>query len=189
MLENTSTTAADQASYADAGHTTGEGQEPFTILFVCTGNICRSAMAHYMLQDALAQAGITNVRVDSCGTSDEEAGNPADPRTEHILNDLGLTAKGHVARQLNENDWASTDLFLAADVRHIETLRALAPTEINPARIRMVRSFEPGAAHQPETNLRMADPWYGDMSDFETTREQITAALPGIIEWVREASR
>ena len=43
-------------------------------------------MAHYMLQDALAQEGITNVRVDSCGTSDEEAGNPADPRTERILN-------------------------------------------------------------------------------------------------------
>ena len=186
MLENTSTTAAGPDA---AGDTPDAEQAPFTILFVCTGNICRSAMAHYMLQDALAQAGISNVRVDSCGTSDEEAGNPADPRTERVLNDLGLTAKGHVARQLNAGDWAATNLFLAADVRHIETLRALAPAEINPARIRMVRSFEPGAANQPETNLRMADPWYGDMSDFETTRKQITAALPGIIEWVREASR
>ena len=185
MLENASTSAGHPGTTTEQN---ASDHAPFTILVVCTGNICRSAMAHYMLQDALANAGITNVRVDSCGTSDEEAGNPADPRTERMLNELGLTAKGHVARQLNDNDWAATDLFLAADVRHIETLRALAPAEINRSRILMLRSFEPGAAHQDESSLRMADPWYGDINDFEITREQITAAIPGIIEWVREAS-
>ena len=50
------------------------------VLMVCTGNICRSTMAHQVLDEALAAGGLSGaVRVDSAGVSDEEHGNPIDP--------------------------------------------------------------------------------------------------------------
>ena len=48
---------------------------PTRILMVCTGNICRSTMAHAVLEQAAARAGV-DVIVDSAGVSDEEQGNP-----------------------------------------------------------------------------------------------------------------
>ena len=52
---------------------------PTRILMVCTGNICRSTMAHAIAEQSAAHAGIRIV-VDSAGVSDEERGNPIDPR-------------------------------------------------------------------------------------------------------------
>ena len=47
------------------------------VLMVCTGNICRSTMAHQVLDEAVAAGGLSGaVRVDSAGVSDEEHGNP-----------------------------------------------------------------------------------------------------------------
>ena len=57
---------------------------PARVLMVCTGNICRSAMAHAILEQAAARAGV-DVVVDSAGVSDEEAGNPIDRRAARVL--------------------------------------------------------------------------------------------------------
>ena len=60
------------------------------VLMVCTGNICRSTMAHQVLDEAVAAAGLSGaVRVDSAGVSDEEHGNPMDRRARRILADHG----------------------------------------------------------------------------------------------------
>ena len=61
---------------------------PARVLMVCTGNICRSTMAHAVLEQAAARAGV-DVVVDSAGVSDEEAGNPIDRRAARVLRDAG----------------------------------------------------------------------------------------------------
>lgn len=50
-----------------------------SVVFVCTGNICRSVTAERVLQNHLERSGAEAV-VDSAGISDEEGGNPIDPR-------------------------------------------------------------------------------------------------------------
>ena len=69
---------------------------PYTISMVCTGNICRSAMAEVVLIDRLAAAGVpargpAGVVVTSAGVSDEEHGNPIERRARRLLTAPGTT--------------------------------------------------------------------------------------------------
>ena len=51
-----------------------------------------------------------------------------------------------------------------------------------------MREFDPQVAGQPEDELGIYDPWYGDESDFQTTFEMIRAAVPGVIDHARRAA-
>ena len=161
----------------------------YRILVVCTGNICRSAMAEVMLRDAAASAGLgDSLRIASAGISDEESGHPMDRRARSELESIGLSGDGHVAHQVLAEEIERADLILAADVNHLRTLRRWAPTADDAAKMRLLRSFEPDAGPDPEdASLGMADPWYGGPEDFVITREQVEAATPGILAHARGA--
>ena len=64
--------------------------QPYRICVVCTGNICRSPMAEFVLRERFEEAGLgDHVAVDSAGTTAWEVGNPADPRTLEVLRRRG----------------------------------------------------------------------------------------------------
>ncbi|KSW21000.1 protein tyrosine phosphatase [Cellulomonas sp. B6] len=160
---------------------------------VCTGNICRSPMAEVVLRQRLADAGLGDVvEVDSTGVSDEEHGNPVDPRARAVLRQHGYpTGEGHRARQVRASELAERDLVLPMTAAHARALRRLVDGD--PAltdRIRMLRTFDPAAPAepgQPEHVLDVDDPWYGPDSGFETTLAEIEAAADGIVAHVRAA--
>ncbi|RAN71290.1 protein tyrosine phosphatase [Bacillus sp. SRB_336] len=153
---------------------------PYRIITVCTGNICRSPMAEFMLAEAAAAAGL-NVEVDSAGTTAWEVGNPVDPRAVDTLTRHGVAAGVHKARKFDPAWFADRDLILALDVDHFAALRALAPTPETAAKVRLLRSFDPAVAGAPSDSQGIYDPWYGDESDFEASWELISAAIPGIL--------
>ena len=165
-------------------------QDPYRIMTVCTGNICRSPMAEIVLRDRLDAAGLGDrVVVDSTGVSDEESGNPVDRRARRVLAERGYaTGDGHRARQVTSADVTSRDLVLAMTAHHARALRRLAPDGVD-GRIRMYRSFDPQAPQvQPgesEHVLDVDDPWYGDLEDFEHCLAEIEAAADGVVELVR----
>ena len=76
------------------------------------------------------------------------------------------------------------DLVLAADRGHERALIRLAATEEDRAKVRLLRSFDPGTAAD---DLGMADPWWGDDDAFERTYAEVRAAVPGVVEHVRAA--
>ena len=82
---------------------------PTRILMVCTGNICRSTMAHAVLEQAAARAGV-DVIVDSAGVSDEEQGNPIDRRAARVLRDAGYTVPDPRARPIRAGELGEWDL-------------------------------------------------------------------------------
>ncbi|GAB2892182.1 low molecular weight protein-tyrosine-phosphatase [Neomicrococcus lactis] len=156
------------------------------IAVICTGNICRSPMAEHMIRAAAEEAGLFEVFVTSAATTGWEVGNPIDPRALAILRELGLDAEDHVARQFEVVEFNNVDLVLALDTEHYMTLRHMAPTAHDRAKVRMIRAFDPKVAHHGVEAQGIYDPWYGEMSDFETVRDLISAAIPGIIDYVRE---
>ncbi len=166
---------------------------PYRVMTVCTGNICRSPMAEVVLRQRLADASLGDVvEVDSTGVSDEEHGNPVDPRARAVLRQHGYpTGEGHRARQVRASELAERDLVLPMTAAHARALRRLVDGD--PAltdRIRMLRTFDPAAPAepgQPEHVLDVDDPWYGPDSGFETTLAEIEAAADGIVAHVRAA--
>ena len=162
---------------------------PARILMVCTGNICRSTMAHAILEQAAARAGV-DVVVDSAGVSDEEAGNPIDRRAARVLRDAGYAVPDHRARQIRAGELGEWDLILAMTSRHLSVLERLADRagvehEGAPAsaadlgqglRVCLYRDLDPkGSGDVP-------DPWYGGHQDFLDTLEVIERVTPQILK-------
>jgi len=157
----------------------------FSIVTVCTGNICRSPMAEALLRREIERAGLGDaVTVGSAGVSDEEHGNPVDPRAGAVLADNGLELPEHSAHRVTDRELAEADLLLAMTAEHARRLRQRLP-EGHPDTVRLLRSFDP-AVDPEHTDLDIADPWYGGSEDFNTAWEQISAAVPGVVSWLGE---
>lgn len=150
---------------------------PLHVTFVCTGNICRSAMAEKMFADQLRRRGLGDaVRVTSAGTGDWHVGSSADARAARVLRDHGILAD-HRAVQVGA-DHLAADLVVAMSRNHLRTLQHLG---VDPQRLRMLRSFDPrSGAHAPDVE----DPYYGEYEDFQAVYAVIEAALPGLHAWV-----
>ncbi|GAA1482808.1 low molecular weight protein-tyrosine-phosphatase [Gordonia sinesedis] len=133
-------------------------------------------MAQNIFRAALDDAGLADdVLVTSCGTSGWHVGEPADNRARTELLAHGYS-DAHVAAQLNPTHF-DADLLVAADTGHV---RELERKRLG-SRVRLLRSYDPAAGDDVELN----DPYYGNADDFAVTREQIEAAMPGLIAWVR----
>lgn len=160
---------------------------PYTVMTVCTGNICRSPMAQVILKKMIADRGLANrISVDSSGVSDEEHGHPIDPRAARVLRARGYDVPVHHAHQITAQEAAHTDLLLPMTADHLRMLDWFLP----PSRrdhARLYRSFDP-ALHKPRTryddSLDLVDPWYGGPHEFNVAIDQIEHVAPYIIDWI-----
>jgi protein-tyrosine phosphatase len=148
------------------------------VVFVCTGNICRSPMAEVVFADALRKEGLTHrVQVSSAGTGAWHVGEPADPRTAEALHRAGYVCE-HVAAQVGA-EHLSADLLVALDYGHLAALRRLVG---DPERIVLLRSFDRTAGRA----LDVPDPYYGGKHGFNDVLNMVRAAIPGLVAWVRD---
>jgi protein-tyrosine phosphatase len=151
----------------------------YRICFVCTGNICRSPIAEVVLRHLVEDAGLASVvAVDSAGTGAWHVGDGADPRAVAVLRASGYDGAAHRARAFAADWFADRDLVIALDRGHLRLLTAAARGEAERGKVRLLRSFDPGAP--PDADV--ADPYYGGARDFAEVLEQVERACRGLLD-------
>ncbi|WP_460775287.1 low molecular weight protein-tyrosine-phosphatase [Microbacterium sp. GXF7504] len=159
---------------------------PFRVVFVCTGNICRSPMAEIVFRWFAASVGLgARVAVSSAGTGDWHVGEAADHRTLAALSARGYDGSAHRARQFELTDFGANDLIVALDRTHERILREWAPTEADEDKVVLLRSFDPDAGD----DLDVPDPYYAGPEIFDEVLGMIESASRALFRQLEPAIR
>lgn len=150
--------------------------KPIRVLFVCTGNICRSPMAEAAFAHLVQRNGLGDqFEIDSAGTHDYHVGETADPRALRTLTKNGVPYNGR-ARQITRDDLAKYDYILAAEQLHVSEIKALGtPTG------KLVRILD----YAPGQSLRdLPDPYYDGR--FDLVYDLVTQAAQGFLNVIHK---
>jgi protein-tyrosine-phosphatase len=142
------------------------------ILFVCSGNTCRSPLAEALAQKAFARAGL-QVEVGSAGVSAME-GMPASDNSVGVARRHHLDLSGHRAHLLSGEMVRRADLIVAMAKRHLETVGVIDPGAL--AYTRLLTDF------CDDIEGDIADPIGGDQATYERTYLTIAKCVEGMAE-------
>ena len=144
-------------------------KERRSILFVCTGNICRSPTAEGVFKALCRKEGI-ELRIESAGLGDWHVGHPPDERAQHHAKNRGYDLSAQRARQVRGEDFERFDMILAMDRGHLRALQKLAPAHHH-AKIRL---FVEGRD--------VPDPYYGGPDGFEKVLDLVEAHCKRLLQ-------
>ena len=150
------------------------------VIFVCWGNICRSPMAEAVARHWAERDGVDAV-FSSAGVSSEEAGNPMDARAVAALRRAGYRPNSHTAHRITAGEIRDAAVVVGMEDLHLDRMLRLVPDAGN---LRLLTDFDPTAV--PGTGV--SDPWYGPAAGFNDTLASIEAAMPDLLEHIRELS-
>lgn len=150
------------------------------LLFVCTGNICRSPTAEAVMAYHLKLAGLDGqVTVDSAGTLAYHSGEEPDPRAQMVAERRGYDLSKLRARPLVRDDFWKSDLVLAMDAGHMRAMNRMRGTR-GTAELRLMLDYAAG-----QEGRDLPDPYNGRSADFETVLDLVEMAVNGLVDDVR----
>jgi protein-tyrosine phosphatase len=153
--------------------------DPVKVVFVCWGNICRSPMAERVAEKMAADEGLSGIEFTSAATSRDDLGAPIDRRAAAVLRERGYRGDGHTAHQITRDEIENADMVIAMEDIHVTRMMGLAPEARN---VSLLTDYDPDAA--PGSGV--PDPWYGTADGFYDTLAAVEAAMPGVLDRVRE---
>ena len=142
------------------------------ILMVCLGNICRSPLAHGVMEHLVRQEGL-DWEIDSAGTGDWHVGEAPDRRSVSVARKYGVDISGQCCRQFRREDFAYYDTIFVMDHSNYKDVLKLAATDAERAKVRLFLGTE-----------IVPDPYYDDTL-FDTVYRMIEKRCREIIREVR----
>ena len=166
------------------------------ILFVCHGNICRSACAHHVMQHMVNGAGVSEqFYIDSAATSREELENTVYPPMRKSLEAHGIPILKHRARQMTKADYDDFDYLIAMDRENLYFMNRMYGT-VDKSDDRTAfwnYSYDDVTPSDPDGKISLlldhvagregeevADPWY--TRDFEATYRDVIAGCEALLK-------
>lgn len=147
------------------------------VLFVCTGNICRSPTADGLARALAQRAGLADVfEFDSAGTHAYHTGEAPDERAQRAAKRRGYDISMLRARPVQSADFVHFDHILAMDRGHLVWLKQRCPAELQ-HKLALFLSYS--ARWQGED---VPDPYYGEREDFEHVLDMCEEALGRLLQ-------
>jgi len=154
--------------------------QPISVLFVCTGNICRSPTAQGIFEQLVGAAHLQQrFEIDSAGISNYHVGEAPDPRTQKAAAAHGVDLSQQKARQIQVRDFYEYDLIVAMDSGHLDELQEQKPDDARSELIRLL-DYCDEIAHKD-----VPDPYYGSNVGFDRVFEICDAGCRALLQRLR----
>jgi protein-tyrosine-phosphatase len=144
----------------------------FNLLFVCTGNTCRSPMAAAITRAELERRGWTHVAVQSAGAA-ATPGQPASDQAVNVLAEHGIDLGNHLTTPLTADHVQHADLVLVMSTSHLPAVTEFGGSN----KVAMITDFLKGE----EMGSSIEDPFGSDLEAYRRTYEQLERAITGLL--------
>ena len=152
-------------------------EDPFSLCFVCLGNICRSPTAEGVFQHLVKERGLGSYfYVDSAGTGAYHIGEAANSKSQEMANKHGIEL-GSRARKFEPDDLKEFDLILAMDHENFDNLEKLDIKNDYSGKLFLMREFDP----QPGTKA-VPDPYYGGIDGFKDVYDIVYRSCEALLD-------
>lgn len=148
------------------------------VLFVCTGNTCRSPMAEALAREKIGGEWKDQIEFGSAGTLDLQ-GSEASPLAVEVLADMGIDLTGHRSTHLTKELISSSDLVVAMAARHRDVILMIDPE--SEEKVILLGELAPG-----RENPDVSDPIGGDRERYMEVREDLNNLTDLLIDYMAE---